>query len=105
VHLLVVCGVGDGECRGQVIQERKPHPMVEVCQLTDVRGECAVGRGGRWRALLWKGGNERGDVRRPGPRQPPAAGSCPLCWPSHYSTLYLLRGKGLQQVTCGAKAR
>jgi hypothetical protein len=30
VHLLVVCEVGDGECRGQVIQERKPHPMVEV---------------------------------------------------------------------------
>jgi hypothetical protein len=61
VHLLVVCGVGDGECRAQVTQERKPHPMVEVCQLTDVRGECAVGRGGRWRALFWKGGDVRGD--------------------------------------------
>ena len=51
----------DGECRAQVTQERKPHPMVEVCQLTDVRGECAVGRGGRWRALFWKGGDVRGD--------------------------------------------
>ena len=41
MRLLVVCGVGNGKCRGQVtrIQERKqlkPHLMLAVCQLTDV---------------------------------------------------------------------
>ena len=41
------------------IQERKPHPMVEVCQLTDVLRECDVGRGGRWRAIFWKGRDDR----------------------------------------------
>ena len=44
-RLLVVCGVGNGKCRGQVIQERKPRPMLAVCQLTDVRGACEAGRG------------------------------------------------------------
>jgi hypothetical protein len=39
-QLLVVCGVGDGECRGQVIQERRPRPMLAVCQFMDVRGAC-----------------------------------------------------------------
>ena len=34
-----------------------------------------------------------------------ASASGPLRWPSHYSTRYLLRGKGLQQVPRGAKAR
>ena len=37
-HLLVVTEVWDGECKGQVIQERKPHPMLVVCQLKDVLG-------------------------------------------------------------------
>ena len=64
-HLLVVCGVGDGECRGQVIQERKPRPMLAECQLTDVRTDvrevCEAGRGGRWRALRWKSRDEVGD--------------------------------------------
>ena len=44
-RLLVVCGVGNGECRGQLIQERKPRPMLAVCELTDVRGACEAGRG------------------------------------------------------------
>ena len=34
-----------------------------------------------------------------------ASASGPLRWPFHYSTRYLLRGKGLQQVPRGAKAR
>jgi hypothetical protein len=49
-RLLVVCGVGNWECRGQVtqIQERKqlkPRPMLAVCWLTDVRGGCEADRG------------------------------------------------------------
>jgi hypothetical protein len=60
-RLLVVCGVGNGECRGQVIQERKPRPMLAVCQLTDVRGACEAGRGSGWSALCWKCEDERGD--------------------------------------------
>jgi hypothetical protein len=59
--LLVVCGVGNGECRGQLIQERKPRPMLAVCQLTDVRGACEAGRGSGWRALCWKCEDKRGD--------------------------------------------
>jgi hypothetical protein len=62
-HLLVVCGVGDGECRGQVIQKRRPRPMLAVCQFTDVRGACEAGRGGRWRALRWKGGTSVATAR------------------------------------------
>ncbi len=62
-RLLMVCGVGNGECRGQVtrIQERKTRPMLAVCQLKDVRGGCEAGRGSGWRALCWKGEDERGD--------------------------------------------
>jgi hypothetical protein len=57
-RLLVVCGVGNGECRGQLIQERKPRPMLAVCQLavsqlTDVRGACEAGRKSGWSALCW----------------------------------------------------
>ena len=35
--------------------------MLAVCQLTDVRGACEAGRGSGWRALCWKGEDERGD--------------------------------------------
>ena len=51
-HLLVVTEVWDGECKGQVIQERKPHPMLVVWV-------CEIGTGGRWRALQWKGGEDK----------------------------------------------
>ena len=49
-RLLLVCGVWNGECRGQVtwILERKhvkPRSMLAVCLLTDVRGACEAGRG------------------------------------------------------------
>jgi hypothetical protein len=60
--LLVVCGVGDRECRGQVIQERKPRPMLAVRQLTDVQGACAAGRVGTRRELRRKVGDECGDA-------------------------------------------
>ena len=62
-RLLVVYGVGNGECSGQVtrIQERKPSSKLAVCQLKDVRGACEAGRGVGWRALCWKGEDERGD--------------------------------------------
>jgi|LauGreDrversion2_3_1035106.scaffolds.fasta_scaffold35257_1 hypothetical protein len=64
-QVLMMCGVENGECRGQVTQERKPRPMLVVCQITDVREVCEAGRGGRWRAFCWncrwKGGDDRGD--------------------------------------------
>ena len=61
-----MCGFGNGKCRGQLIQERKPLWMLSVCQLTvcqltDVRGACEAGRGSRWRALCWKCEDESGD--------------------------------------------
>ena len=101
-RLLVVRRVGNGECRGQVtrIQERKPRPMLAVCQLTDVRGACGASRGIGWRALCWKGEDERGDssrrrrmlIRGRWPRR-----SCPLLFPQRrtksllfvrYSTIF-----------------
>jgi hypothetical protein len=36
-----------------------PGPMLVVCQVTDVREVCEAGRGAKWRALHWKGGDER----------------------------------------------
>jgi hypothetical protein len=64
-RLLVVCGVGNGKCRGQVIriQERKrlkPRPMLAVRQLTDVRGGCERQRQ-RMESTLLEG---RGRARR-----------------------------------------
>ena len=61
-RLLVVCGVGNGECRGQLIQERKPRPMLAVCQLTEDRRAGGVrGRQRDWmdRTLLEMRGRAR----------------------------------------------
>ncbi len=66
VRLLVVCGVGNGKCRGQVIQiqerkQLKPRPMLAVCQLTDVRGGVRGRQQQRMESTLLEG---RGRARR-----------------------------------------
>ena len=60
-RLLVVCGVGNEACRGQVIQERKSRPMLAVCQLTDARGGMRGRQRERMDSTLLEG---RGRARR-----------------------------------------